>query len=416
MNNYQLSELNFGLIIDGRVPVTLYKSDWFAAPFHKGVEILLQKGATREDVAKVVSQEYMNQAHGSVKNMNGLGKQENFDWAKALRVSSNNETRGEKLVRIGKKLKDNDEVDLLPLYAEIGSSISEETSGLSLLGEIDYNTYKPFQLTGYAPIDKVLGGIPTDGPIVIFGSSGVGKSKFVSMLIAKLLKTYPDKYGAIYTLEMNEKHWAWRSAELFPEILDVKDRLYVSGSVKDIEELVAEISVKKVDYVVLDDIDNMVKSNDAGEYERVFRRIKEVCRFMAIPFFVIAQINRAAETEIAYGSKEKGTRFLRKTDLAWTSAAEKSAALLLGLQVVTCGLDMEAEDYPTIEDEGTDYLIAFKSRDGWLGDRDPRYQVGPGAIVLEHTANWNGKFYAGKAKLWTRTNKVNKMKRSRQED
>ena len=414
MNRSQLSELNFGLVLDGRVPATLYKAGWFSSPYDKGIEILLQKGATREDLSKVLSSEYLNDAHSAVKRMNGLGSPENYDWAKALRVSSNNEDRGRKLQKIGKKLLENEEVDLLPLYAEIGSSISEETSGLSLLGDIDYNTYKPFQLTGYAPIDKVLGGIPTDGPIVIFGSSGVGKSKFVSMLIAKLLKTYPDKYGAIYTLEMNEKHWAWRSAELFPEILDVKDRLYVSGSVKDIEELVAEISVKKVDYVVLDDIDNMVKSNDAGEYERVFRRIKEVCRFMAIPFFVIAQINRAAETEIAYGSKEKGTRFLRKTDLAWTSAAEKSAALLLGLQVVTCGLDMEAEDYPTIEDEGTDYIIAFKSRDGWLGDRDPNFQIGPGAIVLNHTPNWNGKFYAGKAKLWTRTNKVNKMNRSKQ--
>lgn len=416
MNRQQLSEICFGLILTDRHPVTLYKPSWFSTPYDSGVELLMQKGATREDVSKVISSAYIQDASTAVHKFNGIGEYKNFDWAKALRVSYNNEERGRKLQKMGKKLQENEEVDLLPLYAEIGSSISEETSGLSLLGEIDYNTYKPFQLTGYEPLDKVLGGIPTDGPIVIFGSSGVGKSKFVSMLIAKLLKTYPDKYGAIYTLEMNEKHWAWRSAELFPEILDVKDRLYVSGSVKDIEELVAEISVKKVDYVVLDDIDNCVKSNDAGEYERVFRRIKEVCRFMAIPFFVIAQINRAAETEIAYGSKEKGTRFLRKTDLAWTSAAEKSAALLLGLQVVTCGLDMEAEDYPTVEDEGTDYLIAFKSRDGWLGDRDPRYQVGPGAIVLNHTSNWSGKPYAGKWKLWTRSNKVNKMNRSKREE
>jgi hypothetical protein len=172
--------------------------------------------------------------------------------------------------------------------------------------------------------------------------------------------------------------------------------------VKDIEELVAEISVKKVNYVVMDDIDNMVTSNDPGEYERVFRRVKEVCRFMAIPFFVIAQINRVSETEISYGSKEKGTRFLRKTDLAWTSAAEKSAALLLGLQTVQDGLDMDAEDYPKSEGEATDYLIAFKSRDGWMGDRDPKFQCGPGAIVLEHTPNWNGKFYGGKARLWNR--------------
>ena len=414
MNNQQLSELNFGLIIDDRVPVTMYKQDWFAAPYDKAVEVLLQKGSVKEDLAKVISSSYMNDAHNSVKRMNGLGETQNFDWVKALQTSYFNEERGRKLQKIGKKLIENEEVDLLPLYAEIGASISQETSGLSKFSDIDYNTYKPFKLTGYDPIDKTLGGIPTDGPIVVFGSSGVGKSKFVTGLLTSLLKTYPEETGAIYTLEMNEKHWSWRTADLFPKVLEVKDRLYVSGSVKDIEELVAEISVKKVSYVVMDDIDNMVKSNDPGEYERVFRRVKEVCRFMSIPFFVIAQINRNSEMEIMYGSKEKGTRFLRKTDLAWTSAAEKSAALLLGLQTVSDGLDMSSDEYVKEEGRALDYIIAFKSRDGWLGDRDSRYQVGPGAIVLNHTPNWSGTPYAGKWKLWTRTNKVNKMNHSKQ--
>ncbi len=401
MNNHELSELNFGLITDNRVPVEQYKPEWFSTPYDKGVQILLQKGMTIEDVAKVLSSQYMNDAHDSVKRMNGLG--ESVDWAKALRTSYYNKERGRKLQKIGKKLEENSNVDLLPLYGEIGASIAEETSGLSLLSEIDYKTYKPFKLTGYAPIDKVLGGIPSDGPIVIFGSSGVGKSKFVTGLLASLLQKYPNETGAIYTLEMNEKHWAWRTVDLFPGVLKVKDRLHVSGSVKDIEELVAEISVKKVDYVVLDDIDNMVTDNSPGEYERVFRRIKEVCRFMSIPFFVIAQINRVSEIEIAYGTKEKGTRFLRKTDLAWTSAAEKSAALLLGLQTVMDGLDMTSEDYPSEEGKATDYLIAFKSRDGWMGDRDSKYSIGPGAVVLEHTSNWTGNFHNGRAKLWNRS-------------
>lgn len=408
MNNQQLSELNMGLILDNRVPVEMYKSEWYSSPYDKAIELLLQKGSTREDLAKVLSSSYLQDAHNSVKRLNGLGELSNMDWVKALQTSYENELRGEKFQKIGKKLKENEPVDILKLYAELGSAITQETTGLNKLADIDYNTYTPFKLTGYSPIDLTLGGIPTDGPIIIFGSSGVGKSKFVTGLLTSLLKTYPSDTGAIYTLEMNDKHWTWRTVDLFPKVLDVKDRLYVSGSVKDIEELVAEITAKKVNYVVLDDIDNVVTSNDPGEYERVFRRIKEVCRFMSIPFFVIAQINRNSEIEVTYGTKEKGTRFLRKTDLAWTSAAEKSAALLLGLQTISDGLDMSSDEYVKEEGMALDYIIAFKSRDGWLGDRDPRYQVGPGAIVLEHTPNWTGKFYSGKAKLWPR-NRLNRI-------
>lgn len=400
MNNQQLSELNFGLIIDDRVPVTMYKSDWFSAPYDKAVELLLQKGSQKEDLAKVLSSSYMNDAHNSVKRMNGLGETENFDWVSSLRESYENEIRGEKLQKLGKKMRENEPVDLLKLYAELGSVISQENTGLTKLSEIS-DDYAPFKLTGYDPIDKPVGGIPTDGPIIIFGSSGVGKSKFVAGLIKSILKRYPDETAAIYTLEMNAVHWKSRSKELFPEILEVQNQLYVSGSVRDIDELVAEITAKKVNYVVLDDIDNMVKESSPAEFERVFRRIKEVCRFMGIPFFVLAQI--AKEKEIAINGTGIGgkSRFLLKTDIAWTSAAEKSAALLIGLQTVMDEIDM-SEDAYVKDSMPLDYIIFFKSRDGWLGDRDSRYQVGPGAVILEHTTNWSGRPYAGKWKLWSK--------------
>src|SRR6185295_10218448 len=103
----------------------------------------------------------------------------------------------------------------------------------------------------------------------------------------------------------NAKHWMWRAMNMYPSLENVLSRLHVSGSVRDIEELVAEIMAKRVNYVVLDDMDNMVKDNSAGEYERIYRRVKEVCRFMAIPFFVLGQPNRAAKF-----AAENGERFL----------------------------------------------------------------------------------------------------------
>lgn len=400
-----LSMVNFGLIMNKRRDVHLYNPEWFfPSDYGKAVKILQEKGAVIEDASKALNPKYLNNAHDSVLRWNGIG--EEYDWIKALKTAYDNDRMGDKLISIGKKVKNNEPIDKLKLYSELGSAIAQENTGLVKLEDVS-DEYVPFKLTGYAPLDKTIGGIPSDGPIIVFGSSGVGKSKFVAGLLASLLKTYPEEIGAIYTLEMNATHWKSRSKELFPGILDVKDRLYVSGSVRDIEELVAEVTAKKVNYVVLDDIDNMVRESTPSEFERVFRRIKEVCRFMGIPFFVIAQI--AKEKEIAINGTGVGgkSRFLLKTDIAWTSAAEKSAALLLGLQVVMDEIDMNEEAY--VKDSmPLDYIIAFKSRDGWLGDRDSRYQVGPGSIVLEHTANWTGKFYGGKAKLWPR-NRLNRI-------
>lgn len=408
----ELSEINFGLCLEGRVPPTMYKPQWFTTPYDKGIEILLKPGASKEDVAHVLSSAYINDAHDAVKHWNGIGETENFDWTKSLRVAYENFERGRQFEKIGKKLKENEDVDVLSLYAQLGAAINQESFGLKPASEIDYKVYKPFKKTGYAPIDNTLGGIPSDGPIIIYATTGTGKSKFATALINALLHTYPEEHAAIYTLEMNEKHWLWRSMNLFPSLKEVLPRLHVSGSVRDIDELVAEITAGKYNYVVLDDMDNMVKSSDASEYERIYRRVKEVCRFMSIPFFVLGQPNRIAKLALA-----NGERFLNAYDVAWSGAAENSAALLLALQIAN-GLDMKSEMFPT-SDEKMDYIIAWKSRDGWMGDYDPRMAVGPGAIVMEHSANWNGNPYGGKWKLWTPTHdgqKIGKKKSKREED
>jgi hypothetical protein len=393
MNLRELSEVNFGLVMEGRLPASMYKPEWFDSPYDQGVEILLKPGNTKEDVAKVLSSAYINDAHDAVAHWNGIGETENFDWAKSLRVAYDNFQRGRKLEKLSKKLKENEEVDILPLYGELGAAIANESFGLKPASEIDYKAYKPFKPCGYAPIDNTLGGIPSDGPIIIYGLTGVGKSKFATAIINGLLHKYPEETAAIYTLEMGEKHWLWRTMNLFPSMKDVLPRLHVSGSVKDIEELVAEVTAKRVNYVVLDDMDNMVKSSDASEYERIYRRVKEVCRFMGIPFFVLGQPNRSSKIAV-----ESGERFLSRFDVAWSGAAENSAALQIALQT-TNSLDMKAETFPTADND-MDYLIFWKSRDGWPGDYDPSKAIGPGAVVMERSANWNGKPYAGKWKLW----------------
>jgi len=208
------------------------------------------------------------------------------------------------------------------------------------------------------------------------------------------LHQYKDKRAAIFTLEMNEIHWMSRTMKLFPTFKDVLPRLSVSGQARDIEDVVAQITMGQFDFAVLDDMDNMVKASEASEYERIYRRVKEVCRFRGIPFVVLGQPNRASKIAL-----DGGERFLGRYDVAWSGAAENSAALQVALQTAN-GLDMKSEEFPTTDND-MDYVIFWKSRDGWPGDADSTKPIGPGAIVMKHSANWHGEPYGGRWKLWT---------------
>lgn len=394
MNLRELSEVNFGLILNNRVPATMYKPEWFSTPYDEGVRILLQKNSSKEDVAKTLSSAYINDAHDAVHKWNGIGDMENFDWAKSLQQAYVNFQRSKKFKKAAKLMEDNEDTSelTLQLYGELTSAIAQETSGLRLASEITYGEYKPFKKCGYEPIDMTLGGIPTDGPIIVYGLTGVGKSKFGTAIINGLLHQYPNETAAVYTLEMPDDHWMWRSVNLFPSLKKVSDRLFVSSAVRNVEELVAEITAKRVNYVLIDDMDNLVNSSDASEYEKVYRRIKEICRFMKIPVIVLCQPNRVAK-----GAVQAGERFLGQFDVAWSGAAENSAALQIALQTAN-GLDMKSQEFPTA-DEDMDYIIFWKSRDGWPADRDPKAQRGPGAVVMTRSSNWMGKPYGGKWRI-----------------
>lgn len=409
-----LSMVVAGLVIANRIPATTLRPEWFCEPYNKAIEILQKRGACIEDVAKVVNPEYLNDAHEAVSHWNGIS--EEINWPSALATSYRNEEAGRKLKKVGKRLEENEPVDLLQLYGELGSMVSSESFGLTLANQIDYSNYHPFMKSGDPVQDKVLGGMPTDGPIIGYGLTGVGKSHWLASKIDYFLHEHKKKTAAIYTLEMSAEHYLYRETKMYPSLLDVMDRLHVSGSVRSIEELVAEITAKQVDIVGLDDIDNIVHSSDPSEYERVFRRIKEVCRFMKIPFYALGQPNRAAKIAI-----QNGERFLTPYDIAWSGASENSAALLVGIQKVN-GLDMgDNPTFPTVDD-WMYYEIYWKSRDGWPADYSTKGQQGPGAVVrLPSKQLWRGDVYGNRYQLWQPGHNSSsigkkKSKKSRDED
>lgn len=386
MDLAQYSEICFGLVWEGRRLPSMFNADDFFPPFDEGIRILQQPGASKEDVARAISPKFLQNAHNAVKGLNGLGDDTVFDAG--LIKAANAYRLSKKLGKAATKLEKNEDVDILPLYGELTSVLSNQATGLTLVKDIDISNYSPFQDSGWDVFDSIVGNFPTDGSIVVYGATGVGKSHWASNLVIKYLQKHLSRTGAIYTLEMSAEHWKHREGKMYPELDEVIcDRLYVSGMVRSIEQLVAEVTSKRIDIVILDDMDHMVTASSPEEYERVYRKINEICRFMKIPVVVLAQPNRVAKLS---------GRFLENYDIAWSGAAENSASLLIALQRAT-SFDIDPEDakFPVVDDPHY-YMIFWKSRDGWPN------QQGPGAIILEPNSQmWRGKLYQGKKILWS---------------
>jgi hypothetical protein len=376
----------------------MVQAEWFDEPYNRGVKVFCREvNNTREDVAKVVDLQSMISAEEA---LGVIGNVENvLDYPNMLHKAYNAMRLGEILDKAGKKLRRNDDVDLLPVYGELTSVVANQATGLALLKDIPYQGYEPFVKCGYNPIDTITGNFPSDGPLTVMGTQGVGKSFFGANLMISYLNKHPEKVGGIYTLEMGAEHYCKRTVNMYPEMEKLlSSRVYVSGQVRGIEDLVAEIATKRLDIVLLDDMDGIVPEESPAAYQGVWKRIREICRFIKIPFITLCQPNRAAKIQVA-----NGERWLSPYDTAWSGSGENAAALLLGL-MRTNSTDMKTSICSGIlDDEDKEFLLFLKSRDGWP------LQVGPGIVRLEpNTQMWRGKVWQNR--LWSMSGKQVSLK------
>lgn len=393
---FELEKINLGLLLEGHKSVQEYNpEDFITKDVVKALTAWKRKGGRKEDVAKVLSPRFLKECQEAAENC-VLG--DVVDYRSDLLTANSHYALGRLLHKTGDSLENNDLVDLLPIHGQLTSALAGQSTGLTLANQINYHEYKPFMKSGYAPVDAVIGGWPSDGPIVVYGSQGTGKSFFGANAADCFLDTHKKETGGIYTLEMSAEHYMYRSVKMYPRIEKHLDRLYVSGSVRNVDDLVAEVTTKRLDFVVIDDMDRIVKSVDPAAYQISYFRLAEICRFLKIPIMVLAQPNRAAKV---------GNMFLRPFDISWSSAGENSAAMLIALQVAN-SLDMDDDIFP-LEDENHYYMIFWKSRDGWP------IQQGPGAIRLDKANRnqlWSGVPYMNKlfSPVSAKSRKITKRK------
>lgn len=390
-----ISETVLGLAAEGIIPPIALDPVKLAPPYDKGAKQLKKEGGAKEDLVSVMDADMLSTMHNKVSRMNGASTM--YDWLAMLDTAYRRYVLGDLWEKTAWRLKQNQAIDLQAPYIQTAAFLERGTAGIRPAAQIDFKAYHPFMKSGNEYIDNIFGGLPTDGPIVVFGDTGTGKSHYASGLVADFLNQYRDRTAAIYSFEMSEEHHLARTAAMYPEITRHLDRLYVSGSIDKSEQIVAECATHRFDFIVIDDMDNMVDGEaTSGKYEGAYKIIKRMARLQKIPVMVLAQPNRSAKTS---------GRFLRRWDISWTGAGENSAALLIGLQNASRmdrGWTESNPSYP-MEDTPLQYQLFLKSRDepegfGGLGAIITRMERGSDGKHLHRI--WRGPLYMDAPKLW----------------
>ena len=379
LDHYQLSRRNMGLVIIGKKHPSAYQSENFSAPYDEVHEFMLKKPEwSREDLYQKFATSELDAAIQDAKSLNGSST--DVDWCAELKLEKSWWDVGDDLERYGHKIKKGERPELLPLVSNMRLVSVNEKTGLKRADEVDWKSAKGLQPSGWDVIDKTFGGIPESGPLVVYGTTGTGKSFWTNQLLNKYLHYYKDKSAAAFSLEMSEKRYLKRGFEMYPQLEEVANRLYVSGKARGIDEIVSDVSTKNISILVIDSIDYLVKQIDASHFEMTWKKIVELGRLLEIPIVITAQPNRLAKYNAL-------NRFLQKYDIAWSGAAEDSAEQLIALQHVREELDMDDKSFPVYSEAY--YMICWKQREGWPMQR------GPGAVIMRDCTEklWVGDAY-----------------------
>lgn len=404
----ELSLSVIGRIADGRADPQQFTSDDFPAPYNQAIKIIKahpeaigDKDAVDNLLSQALPWDDIVEAHFQAGRLNGLGEDGVFDWRGSLVEATNKLSMIPELKKMLRACEQNDPVDWTPLHSKTSQMIIGRRDGPVAANTIDYGSFVSYMKSGIPWMDDIIGGWPTDGPIVIIAPQGTGKSYFQFFSICSWLVAHPDKTACIYTLEMPAKHYIARSLEMYPQFIPIVEggRLFISSSARSADEIAAQTAVGKYGFIGVDDMARVAKVASAERYEASYITLADISRLEGIPVQILAQPNREAK---------KAGKFIDIYDAAWSGAAENAAAMFMTLNKVD-PLDPAWQDDRFISPiVGNDkhksprlYACFYKFRD----NRPAEMQQGIGAIRIEpdqHTGYykqiWVGKAYENK--LW----------------
>jgi len=368
MDWYNSSQVNMGLILKGVRLSQSYSSEDMHPPYDKMLDYMKEhEDWSKEDLYSHFAPSDLDNALHAVQSLNGSSV--DVDWPEILRTTSNKWKLGNEFERTGKALKRGETPEVIHLRSDLDALTTNQTLGAERADRIDLTDVSDLQPSGWKEIDTTFGGMPKTGPLVIYGTTGTGKSFCTSKYVKEFLKHYPERTAGVYSLEMSSSRYLKRSLSIYPDIEEIRNRLWISGKARNIEDITSEASVKGYDLVVIDSIDYLpTVETSPSVVDRLWKAIVRMGRLLEIPIIVTAQPNRV-------GKQRVKTEFLQKYDIIWSGSAEDAAEQLIALQYIRDSLPFSVSSEFPVFDEAF-YMINWKQRGGW-----PE-QKGPGAIIF----------------------------------
>lgn len=364
------TEIVVGFAIKGRLDPNAVNPDDCYPPYGEIIPLLRDERQMPEIVQKVgyspidICVHALDTINGSVSPL---------QWLKINEDCASKAKSGLDLERIAKDLKDGKDVDVGSILAA-ASKIDLGYRDVTPMSEVDAaeGIWVP---TGYAPLDKYIGGIPDSCLTVVGAAPGVGKTTFLLKLAKSMVKKYKKKSVLIFTLEMTMGQITARLLNIDKEVTkEERARILLNDDAYNINEVYA-IAARicahtSVSMIGIDFADQLVEDEQT---EAVMGKIYRTCSMLAkktgAPLLLISQLNR--ET---YKGGEPRVNHLR-----YSGMAEAMAALILLIHNPNNILADFAEESRLTRVDGRGYIIEGKARFGFK-------KGGPGAVQIE----WDG--------------------------
>lgn len=288
------SELNFGMLIQGKVSPTRYNEQMFFPPYDRGFS-LLEKG--KAAVRKEIGLSHYQSALHAVKELNGAGD-DDTDWAKELEKAALSWGLAEEFERINKKLRSNETPD----FSKIKQLQDRYQQGLAskfvTLEDVwDDEEEGEWLPCGVNFLDYWLGGIPKFGLWTVGGiPKGGGKTSFAMGLAMAFVKENPTLSVAVFSIEMMVSQFKKRLREFEASKKMTKEerqRIHLCDEVLDENHAIARASaIPNLGLVIIDFADLMVSGEvNEPKMSSLYRTLANGAKSLKTSICLIVQFN-----------------------------------------------------------------------------------------------------------------------------
>jgi len=389
MRHQDVCEIAIGLVVTKKYPPHAFHASELIPPYSDILKALQKNpNYSVEDIIQKHGLAPYQAAEQAAASLNGSAKS---DWPGILHDSYTKAVLAKTFEHAAKKLYEGKDPDYLKISEQIQENTDDDIKG-EILADVE-EEFVPFQKCGYEPFDTHLGGIPTQGLIILGAKAKSGKTSLAIGKIAKgFVQTYPKKDVAIFSLEMINSELKYRAKELGVPLKLMKRMKAWDGmfSSSEIITLVSKEQINRISsgenelgMVIVDFADLMIMEEEMSEavMASIYRNMAKLAKLLKIPVLLLSQLSRN-------GYVQEGLP--KPYHLRYTSLAEALAWMIVMLYNPSTDWS-DLSKIPLPKEPGYGYLLVWACRGGF------KKHDGPGAIQVE----WDGKTgWGDKATGW----------------